>query len=107
MFQIDLLKSKSYLLVLAKSLTCYKHDNFHVPKPYTLSSKEQRAYEIKGQERMLQKKVKQVVGWDKFNEVFMVSAYFNQGSSDIQVIFNIFKLKERSFKAYILLTPSR
>lgn len=57
-----------------------------------MTSQEKRAYEIKGQERMLEKKVKQVVGWDKFNEVFMVSAIQNQGSSDIKVRTTCLKL---------------
>lgn len=37
------------------------------------------------QERMLGEKIKDSVGWEKFNDVFMVSAVFNHGTSDIKV----------------------
>lgn len=100
--QIDLLKSKRYLLDLARSLTCYKHEKFHIPESHILKPHEKNEkIEHEGskvQERMLEKKVKKSVGWDKFKDVFMVSAIFNQGSSDIQVRFyTVFK----SIKLYI------
>lgn len=86
MFQIDLLKSKSYLLDLARSLTCYKHNNIHIPKPYTVTSEKRRTHEnLKIQERMLGKKITKSVGWENFKDVFMVSAIHSLGSSDIKV----------------------
>lgn len=86
MLQIDLLKSKRHLLDLARSLTCYKNNNFHIPESYILKPNETNNHEgSKVQERMLEKKVKKSIGWDKFKDVFMVSAVLNQGSSDIEV----------------------
>lgn len=86
MFQVDLLKSKSQLLNLARLLTCNKHENLHIPDPYIMNSEEEIVHKyLKGQVRMLNKKVKQSSGWDKFQDVFMVSAIFNHGSSDIKV----------------------
>jgi len=81
------LKSKSYLLDLARSLTCFKHGSFHIPKPYIITPKEEsyRAHSSKVQERMLKKKIVQSVGWDKFNDVFMVSSVLDHGTSDIKV----------------------
>lgn len=85
-FQIDQLKSKSYLLDLARSLTCFKNKNFHVPEPYIMSSKEKEAHKrSKVQERMLNRKIKQSNGWGNFSDVFMVSAVLNHGTSDIKV----------------------
>lgn len=86
MLQIDLLKSKRHLLDLARSLTCYKHEKFHIPESHILKPNEKIEHKgSKVQERMLEKKVKKSVGWDKFKDVFMVSAILNQGSSDIEV----------------------
>ncbi|XP_027852449.2 GTPase Era, mitochondrial [Aphis gossypii] len=83
--KIDLLKSKSYLLDLARSLTCYKHHNIHIPKPYTTTSEETKTHEsLKIQERKLEKTVKQSIGWENFKDVFMVSAIHSLGSSDIE-----------------------
>jgi len=86
------LKSKRYLLDLAQSLTCYKHQNFHVPEIYDINSDKTLAHESsKIQERSLVKKVKRSVGWEKFNDVFMVSAIHSHGSADIRVSFlNLF-----------------
>jgi len=86
MSQIDLLKSKRYLLNLAQLLTCHKHQHIHVPELYDMTSEERTADESsKVQERALGKKVRRSVGWDKFNDVFMVSAIHSHGSSDIKV----------------------
>lgn len=86
MLQIDLLKSKRHLLDLARSLTCYKHEKFLLPESHILKPNEKIEHEgSKVQERILEKKVKKSVGWDKFKDVFMVSAVLNQGSSDIEV----------------------
>uniref|UniRef100_A0A2H8TN51 GTPase Era, mitochondrial n=2 Tax=Melanaphis sacchari TaxID=742174 RepID=A0A2H8TN51_9HEMI len=83
--KIDLLKSKSYLLDLARSLTCYKHHNIHIPEPYSMKSEKIRTYESsKIQERKLEKTVKQSIGWENFKDVFMVSAIHSLGSSDIE-----------------------
>jgi len=83
--KIDLLKSKKYLLDLARSLTCHKHNNLHVPESYVTTAEEREALQrSKVQERMLAKKVRRSVGWDKFSDVFMVSAIHNHGSSDIR-----------------------
>jgi len=83
--KIDLLKSKSYLLDLARSLTCYKHNNIHVPEPYAMTSEKIRTHESsKIQERKLEKTVKQSTGWANFKDVFMVSAIHSLGSSDIE-----------------------
>lgn len=91
MSQIDLLKSKRYLLDLTRSLTCHKHQHFHVPELYAMASEERIADESsKVQERALGKKVRRSVGWDKFNDVFMVSAIHSHGSSDIRVSFKWF-----------------
>ncbi|XP_015364905.1 PREDICTED: GTPase Era, mitochondrial [Diuraphis noxia] len=87
--KIDLLKSKSYLLDLARSLTCYKHNNIHIPEPYTMTPEKRRTHEsLKIQERMLGKKIMKSVGWENFKDVFMVSAIHSLGSSDIKVIPN-------------------
>lgn len=91
MLQIDLLRSKIYLLDLARSLTCYKLEDFHIPIPYIITPKENKDRErSKIQERMLGKKIKDSVGWEKFNDVFMVSAVFNHGTSDIKVSYYLF-----------------
>ncbi|XP_060852179.1 LOW QUALITY PROTEIN: GTPase Era, mitochondrial [Rhopalosiphum padi] len=83
--KIDLLKSKSYLLDLARSLTCYKHNNIHVPEPYAMTSEKIRTHESSTiQERKLEKNVKQSTGWANFKDVFMVSAIHSLGSSDIE-----------------------
>ncbi|KAL4131715.1 hypothetical protein QTP88_008989 [Uroleucon formosanum] len=83
--KIDLLKSKSYLLDLARSLTCYKHNNIHIPEPYTMTPEKRKTHETsKIQERMLGKKIMQSIGWENFKDVFMVSAIHNLGSSDIE-----------------------
>ncbi|KAL5245395.1 hypothetical protein ACI65C_012805 [Semiaphis heraclei] len=83
--KIDLLKSKSYLLDLARSLTCYKHNNIHIPGPYTMTSEKRKTHEsLKIQERMLGKKITKSVGWENFKDVFMVSAIHSLGSSDIK-----------------------
>lgn len=80
------MKSKRSLLDLARSLTCYKHDNFNIPEQYIMTSEEKIVYEhSKVQERILEKKVKRSVGWNKFDYVFMVSASLNHGTSDIKV----------------------
>lgn len=71
---------------MARSLTCFKHENFHVPEPYIMSSKEKKALgHSKVHERMLNKKIKQSIGWGNFSDVFMVSAVLSHGSSDIKV----------------------
>lgn len=86
MLQIDLLKSKSFLLDLARSLTCFKHEHFNIPKPYIMNSEEKMDHKPSNiQERLLEKKVKQSVGWANFKDVFMVSAILHHGSSDIMV----------------------
>uniref|UniRef100_A0A2S2Q172 GTPase Era, mitochondrial n=1 Tax=Sipha flava TaxID=143950 RepID=A0A2S2Q172_9HEMI len=82
--KIDLLRSKIYLLDLARSLTCFTLNNFHIPKPYMLTPEEEKRNRSKVQERRLEEKVKKSVGWGKFNDVFMISAVLNQGSSDIR-----------------------
>lgn len=83
--KIDLLKSKSYLLDLARSLTCHKHNKIHIPEPNTMTSEKKRTHEsIKIQERMLGKKIAGSIGWENFKDVFMVSAIHNLGSSDIE-----------------------
>lgn len=83
--KIDLLKSKSYLLDLARSLTCFKHNKIHIPEPYTMTPEKRRTHEsLKIQERMLGKKITQSIGWENFKDVFMVSAIHSLGSSDIE-----------------------
>jgi len=53
--KIDLLKSKSYLLDLARSLTCYKNKNIHIPEPYTMTSEKINTHKSsKIQERKLE-----------------------------------------------------
>lgn len=95
MFQIDLLKSKRYLLDLANSLTCYKHKNMYIPELYKMTSTEKEVHEkVKIQERMLGKTLKRSVGWENFKYVFMVSASLNHGTSDIKVNYlNYFIIK--------------
>lgn len=92
LLQIDLLKSKKYLLDLVRSLTCNKHNSFNVPELHFITPEERAALErSKVQERMLEKKVKRSIGWEKFSDVFMISAIHNHGSSDIRVsYFNSF-----------------
>lgn len=86
------MKSKRYLLDLARSLTCYKHENFNIPESFNLKSIEKKNHESsKVQERMLGKKVKQSIGWENFKDVFMVSSVLKHGSSDIEV--SIFKIE--------------
>lgn len=88
MFQIDLLKSKSQLLDLTRLLTCNKYGNLHIPDKYIMTSEEEIVHKVlKGQERMMGKVVRQSSGWNKFLDVFMVSAILNHGSSDIKVSF--------------------
>jgi hypothetical protein len=50
-----------------------------------LTPEEEKRNRSKVQERRLEEKVKKSVGWGKFNDVFMISAVLNQGSSDIRV----------------------
>jgi hypothetical protein len=71
---------------LARSLTCYKLNNIHVPEPYAMTSEKIRTHESSTiQERKLEKTVKQSTGWANFKDVFMVSAIHSLGSSDIEV----------------------
>lgn len=92
MLQIDLLKSKSVLLDLARSLTCFKHEHFRIPEPSNLNSAKKMNHTSSNiQERILEKKIKQSVGWPNFKDIFMVSATLHHGSSDIMVgCLNIF-----------------
>lgn len=86
MLQIDLLKSKSFLLDLARSLTCFKHEHFHIPDPYNMNFEKKMNHKPSNiQERMLRKKIKHSVGWANFKDIFMVSATLHHGSSDIMV----------------------
>ncbi|VVC43480.1 Hypothetical protein CINCED_3A022094 [Cinara cedri] len=86
--KIDLLKSKKQLLDLARLLTCDKNGTFNIPDQYIMTSEENIDHKyLKNQERMLEKKVKHSCGWDKFQDVFMVSAALNHGSSNIKVSF--------------------
>lgn len=86
MLQIDLLKSKCFLLDLARSLTCFKHENIHIPESYNINSEKKMNHKpLNIQERMLGKKIKQSVGWANFKDIFMVSATLHHGSSDIMV----------------------
>lgn len=91
MLQIDRLKSKKYLLDLARSLTCFKYEKCHIPEPY-VATKEMTHESPRVSERILVEKVKQAVGWKNFSDVFMVSATLSHGSSDVKVSYLIFKV---------------
>lgn len=79
--QIDVPFPKIRLLALARTLTCFKLDDDKVH----ISDGNLNCNMNKLPERKLNQQCKQNIGWEKFKDVFMVSALTGSGIKDIKV----------------------